>query len=189
LNDTQGIVANVGCKPSLVSLKRLSAQSQELMNQLDNQVLLQSIIRMAQESLSAGRGEIDILDEHGEIIYDAVAHLSLIKSGTFTELSELVKRGLAGWFVENRQVALIFNTQQDTGRLPGLWESREDVTCSAINMPLISAGKALGALTLSSSQFGHLNEMHKTILLALAIMITNINNDLEVEGQKQAEAQ
>jgi adenylate cyclase len=76
----------------------------------------------------------------------------------------MMRQGLAGWVVRERQAALVPDVRQDSRWLPG--PGLGDV-CSAVAVPLRRNGCALGVITLAHDTPGHYTQEHLQLLEAL----------------------
>jgi hypothetical protein len=66
-----------------------------------------------------------------------------------TRLSLALERGLAGWVVYNRAPALVNSTKEDPRWLLQPWEQAENVSRSALGVPLVVSDSVFGVMILS----------------------------------------
>lgn len=103
---------------------------------------------------------------------ERVIHKVLANKETFTEVSEhkvrtVLAEGLAGWALRHRQGALASNTALDER-----WVSMGDTSIgSALVVPLMIRGGAVGLLSLHHPEPGHLRELHLAKAAELAQLL------------------
>ena len=172
------------------SLDLLYSISRELTAQLDLRELLQRILQLTLEAVSAPTGSILVLDERGEVTEGAVAYGGSVHDHTADQLRDTYEHGLAGWVVENRESVLIEDTQNDPRWLQKPEQQEEEETRSAISVPLIARDRVVGVLTLGRRKPSHFTAED----LALATSIADqagiaVNNaHLYAVSQRQLQA-
>jgi len=126
--------------------------------------LLQRVLGAAAALTSSRHATVMLLDDSGDRITYRVA----LDSGNMAPLEMVAKpvmrQGLAGWAVRERQAALVLDTEQDSRWLPGpgLGAMR-----SALVAPLLQPDRALGIITLAHEAPGHYTKDHLQLLEAL----------------------
>ncbi len=151
------------------SLDLLYSISRELTEQLDLRELLQRILQLTLQAVGAPAGSILVLDEQGEASEGAIATGGKVHDHSTEQLRDTYEHGLAGWVVENRQAALLEDTQDDPRWLHKPGEEKEGDSRSAISVPLIARDRVVGVLTLVR----HQNDQFNTDDLALATAIAD----------------
>jgi class 3 adenylate cyclase len=137
--------------------------------------LLQRVLGAAAALTSSRHATVMLLDELGDQITYRVA----LHSGNMAPLEmvarPIMRQGLAGWVVRERQAALVLDTEQDSRWLPG--PGLGDIR-SALVAPLLQPDRALGIITLAHDAPGHYTKDHLQLLEALgaqaALAIENI---------------
>ncbi len=156
-------------------LRLLYNISKAVNNNLDLDQMMSDIITETQKAVGAQKGNIMLLDEHGN-----VTHKFLIRAGSPLEVSDSVtkavmQQGLGGWLLEHRQAEIINNIRQDK-RWITLPDHQDETGC-AIGVPLIGPEGALGVLILNHPEVGYFTEEHKALLEAVGgTLSTAISN-------------
>jgi GAF domain-containing protein len=86
------------------------------------------------------------------VIDGALAYAGEIQDKPTSTLNDTIKRGLAAWVVENRVPALVENTRMDPRWLPSTIEQSNELSRSAICLPLMTQDRVIGVLTLTRLQ-------------------------------------
>lgn len=146
--------------PSLMELLESTAQHR------DAQTLASKTLPRIVRYVGADNGSLMLLA--GE----RVIHKVLANKETFTEVSEhkvrtVLAEGLAGWAMRHRQGALASNTALDER-----WVSMGDTSIgSALVVPMMIRGGAVGLLSLHHPEPGHLRESHLARAAELAQLL------------------
>ena len=106
------------------------------------------ILQMTLDAVGADSGSLILLDENGN-----VSDVCLVNDRGFqlpdeSAWAEVLKRGIAGWAIENHQPVLILDTSNDPRWLHREWDNDRR---SAVSLPLSIGGMVVGALTLVRS--------------------------------------
>lgn len=127
------------------ALELLSQLSRELEGQPDLGTLLQKVLRLALHAVAGTSGSLVLLAQDGNVIESALAYgeAILVAEG----LGETIRRGLAGWVVENRVPTLVGSTLDDPRWLQKDWELAERAPRSAACVPLIAGERVAGVMT------------------------------------------
>lgn len=150
------------------SLEKLYAVSREMSNgEQSTYGWLQETLQLSLESLGAASGSIMILNEEGEIVHALIAYGDTIKVLNTKELADFLRDGLAGWVVQNREGALVANTQYDSRWVRRDWEAGENSPRSVISVPLLDRDRVAGVLTLAQRSAGEFNHSHLVMLAAI----------------------
>jgi PAS domain S-box-containing protein len=159
----------VSTKPQIKRshLELLYHISRELSSRLDLRELIERILRLTSESLSAENGSLILIGDDGQV-YDA----ALILNGALVpdaeaQLGPQLERGLAGWALRQRQVIVSPDTASDPRWQPAE-NSQPAESKSALSAPLIFADRVLGVLTLVHPQPSYFGEAHQQLLKAIA---------------------
>lgn len=150
------------------SLDLLYSISRELTEQLDLRELLQRILQLTLQAVGAPAGSILVLDEQGEASEGAIATGGKVHDHSTEQLRDTYEHGLAGWVVENRQAALLEDTQQDPRWLHKPEEEKEGESRSAICVPLIARDRVVGVLTLVRPKNDQFNADDLALATAIA---------------------
>ncbi|HEY75498.1 MAG TPA: GAF domain-containing protein [Thermoflexia bacterium] len=119
---------------------------------LDLEMTLNEALAQTIEALGAERGSLFLLDRAGRVIRQIGAQRGLDEEEFAWRVEQVMERGLAGWAVRHRQVALAADTKKDGRwhRFPG---DRKEAG-SAIAVPLVHRGEVVGVMTLQHTQRG-----------------------------------
>lgn len=144
---------------------------------------LTRILRLSMESVDAESGSILLLDERGQISHAALAYAGQVQDSSASGMQDLVKHGLAGWVVENRQAALVNSTREDPRWLRRSWDEDNELERSAVCVPLLYMDRVLGVLTLAQREPRGFSARDLGLLVALAFCVsfTSIRAALTVQ--------
>ncbi len=154
------------------SVEQFSRISQELASKVNLHDMLCRILPMTLESVGASSGSIVVLDEGGRVVDGALAYAGEVRQTGMEQLTDIVKNGLAGWVVENRQAALVTNTADDPRWLPRSWESMSQTQRSALSVPLLTRDRVVGVVTLVYPEAGRFTMEDLALLTAITISIS-----------------
>ena len=150
------------------SLDLLYTISRELTGELDLRDLLQRVLDLTMTNVGALSGSILVLDEEGKVSEGALAYDEKVHDHTAERLAETFEQGLAGWVVENREVALVANTLDDKRWLDRHPEDEDGNPRSAISAPLLARDRVAGVVTLVHPQPEHFTQADADLLRAIA---------------------
>lgn len=134
---------------------------------------LTRILQLSMESFQAESGSIILLDENGDIGHAALVYAGEIKVLPTDCMRAVVREGLAGWVIGNRQAALVANTRNDPRWLQQAWDVRKKVVRSAVCVPLISGSRVLGVLTLVQRHQAGFSAGDLALLCSLAFCVSS----------------
>ena len=157
----------------------LSQISEEFAAKLDLHNLLMRLLNLTVNYLDATSGSIVVLDEQGEVVDGASAYAGKIDGAPAELFSETVRKGLAGWVVENRRPAIVENTEEDPRWLMRVWETSR----SAICIPLMTMDRVIGVLTLTRMRTQKFNMEDLSLLTAVTLSLSYSFNTEHVNGQ------
>jgi D-sedoheptulose 7-phosphate isomerase len=162
-------------KHSSLTKEMLLSMSRELSVQLDLRDLLRRILQLTLEGIGASSGSIMVLDEKGNVIEGTLAYAGQVLDQNAQQLAEIFENGLAGWVAENRQAALIANTNDDPRWFRRTWEDTPGKARSAISVPLLVNDRVFGVLTLVHSQAGQFTKDDLALLTAITVCMSLVN--------------
>jgi GAF domain-containing protein len=120
------------------SLELLYHISRELSSALDLRTLLERVLFLSMQNVGAINGSIIVLDDNGLPVDSAIVAGDTIHNHTTKRLLDTLDRGLSGWVVRERRVALVENTHQDSRWMPRQYEDDEkQLPKSAVSVPLL----------------------------------------------------
>ncbi|KPJ78993.1 MAG: hypothetical protein AMJ54_00565 [Deltaproteobacteria bacterium SG8_13] len=136
---------------------------------------LRKIIEISEKLTGAELGSLFLLDSDGVVVDSVLARGEVTPEIRSVLIGSVFKKGLAGWVVRNRSVALVLDTTDDERWL--VLPDQPYSIRSALALPIISGEMLLGILTLMHSSPGHFRwEMAELMKLAanqLALVLEN----------------
>ncbi len=171
------------------SLELLYHISRELSSALDLCIVLDRVLYLSMQNVGAINGSIIVLDDNGAPVESAMVAGDIIHNNTTQRLRETLEKGLSGWVVRERRVALVENTSADDRWMPRQYEDDEkQLPKSALCVPLLTRDKLVGVLTLVHPQIGFFASEHVALLQTIADQagIAVLNARLYAESQRNA---
>ncbi len=172
------------------TLELLYNISRELSSALDLRTVLQRVLFLSMQNVGAINGSILVLDDNGKLVHSAIIAGDMIHNNTTRRLKETLERGLSGWVVRERKVALVENTNQDARWMPRQYEDDEkQLPKSAVSVPILTRDKLVGVLTLVHPKTGFFTSDHVALVQAIADQagIAVLNARLYAESQRKAD--
>jgi NtrC-family two-component system sensor histidine kinase KinB len=172
------------------SLELLYHISRELSSALDLRTVLERILFLSMQNVGAINGSIIVLDDNGVPVDSAIVAGDTIHNHTTKRLTETLERGLSGWVVRERRIALVENTNEDVRWMPRQYEDDEkQLPKSAVSVPLLTHDKLVGVLTLVHPRTGFFTSDHVALVQAIADQagIAVLNARLYAESQRNAQ--
>ncbi|WP_420641845.1 histidine kinase N-terminal 7TM domain-containing protein [Candidatus Leptofilum sp.] len=126
---------------------------------------LRRTLQIALDTTSADNGSLFLFDEHQNITHSILAWPDIDSDQQAIVETAVLKDGLAGWVLQNKQPVLIPDTTKDKRWLH--LEEQPYTVCSALAVPVIKEGNVLGILTLTHPTEHHFTE-DKLLLMKLA---------------------
>jgi two-component system, NtrC family, sensor histidine kinase KinB len=126
---------------------------------------LENVMRVGVNLTAADRGGLFMLSNTGEVSQALSIHDEASPVERRTIVDRLIKDGLVGWVMRERQTALVLDTAADAR-----WLSlpSEIHTGSALAVPILSEQNLLGVLILTHSQPHHFTPDHVRVMEAAA---------------------
>jgi len=149
---------------SLVAMARAVAKHPSL------EATLQSALNMAATLTRAEHGSMFLLDGTGVVTHAALARGVATAARPQDIERDVVGGKLAGWVVQHRQPALVYDTSQDERWLE--LPSTPYTVRSALAIPIVSGSAVLGVLTLVHSQTNHFSTEDAYLIQAAADQMT-----------------
>jgi signal transduction histidine kinase len=133
---------------------------------LDLNEVLSEVLSLTVDTADADVGSIFLFDLDQQVSRHILARRNLPAEEREQVVSAVLDKGLAGWAVRNRQVALV----EDTATDPRWHHLPDDIldTRSAIAVPMLHRGQLNGLLTLTSSAPQAFNQGHLALASAIA---------------------
>jgi D-sedoheptulose 7-phosphate isomerase len=167
-------------KPVVQTPELLSRISEEFAAKLDLHNLLSRLLNLTVTYLGASSGSIVVLDEKGNVVDGASAYTGIMDAKPAELFSETMRNGLAAWVVENRQPAIVENTQKDPRWLRRVWETSR----SAICIPLMTMDRVIGVLTLTRMQTKQFSMEDLSLLTAVTLSLSySFNADRMIDDK------
>lgn len=130
------------------------------------------ILEQSRLRVGAASGSILLLSERGGVDHAAMAYAGDVRMSVSPSLEDAMRRGLAGWVVENRKAALVPSTLDDPRWIPASWEEKGAHSRSAVSVPVMAQDRVWGVLTLSRSQPDPFASGDLVLLAAIAACIS-----------------
>ena len=159
-------------EPAQSSRELLYRISMEFAGKIDLHDMLCRIFRLTIELIGAESGTTVVMNDNGEVIDGALSYAGQILPASLDRLNEIMDHGLAGWVVENRQSALVNNTQDDPRWLLSEWETTSNHSRSAVSVPLMTKDRIVGVVTLVHPEPGRFKLEDLALLTAIMITIS-----------------
>ncbi len=148
------------------AIELLYEVGRELSAATDIEEVLPKVLALAVEKTGAYRGSIIVLDALGKPRHHILVREDLSPSVLRFLVREVLRRGLAGWVVQNRQPALVEDTTRDPRWLE-LPETLKGIR-SALAVPMLRGDMLVGVLTLVHREPGHFQEKHLQLATSVA---------------------
>ncbi|GAB4122674.1 MAG: GAF domain-containing protein [Roseiflexaceae bacterium] len=127
---------------------------------LDFDQLLTHFLNRLADAVGATRASIILLIEEQPRLYSST------RNRPVTPLTEILREGIAGWVLRNKQPAIIADTRNDNR-----WMARtaiQQIVRSVAAMPIIRDERSLGVITLVHHTPGYFNDEHIDLLTSVA---------------------
>ena len=145
--------------------------SQGLDPSTDQFTLLQRVLQFCLRRLDAVSGSVLLFNEERVATKAALAYLDKVEVYAARNLDDILRRGLAGWVVKNREPVLVPDTLDEERWLTRPWEENNS-SRSAISVPFATSDKVLGVMTLAHPTSEWFNSNDLALMAAMAVYIT-----------------
>ncbi len=152
-----------------MNLQFLQLLNAMVMARGDVQSVLEQILDLTVHALDATSGSFVLLDENGNVSDGCRSYDGKLLGGISDP--ELIRQGLAGWVIQNRQPALVSSTVDDPRWLKRPDEKSIQRGRSALSFPVVMGEKLIGVLTLTRPEEKKFTEKE------LALLQNFVNND------------
>lgn len=148
--------------------------------------LSQQILEVVQKLIHAEQGSLFLLNADGSIAESLLARGSTIREQRREIVGQILSEGLAAWTIENRQVAVIPETQDDERwiTLP----NQPYTVRSALCAPLVRGKRLLGIVTLMHSEPQKFNQQSARLMEVAAEAIALVVENAQLFGEQQQAA-
>lgn len=174
---TDGLIVKANT-PDSAQMNTMVQLLQSIQNDLshvqDSREFLERLLSLSLEGIGAASGSIVMLDAAGQPFSGFLAYDGRIQEYAAAQFNEIVKHGLAGWVVQNRESALVENIHEDPRWLPRRWDGQIVPNRSAISVPLTDHNQVIGAMTLVSPESRQFTLEDMAMLTALSVTVTHI---------------
>ena len=157
---------NLGTQEQLAMMELVFEITRRFASLLDLGEVLAEVLSLTVNTLGADRGSIFLFDDDKRVTRHILARRNLPAKESEQVVSAVLDKGLAGWAIKHRQVALVHDTLTD-----GRWHhfpGDELETRSAIAVPLLYRGKLNGLLTLMHSEPRAFSTAHLDMMTSIA---------------------
>jgi len=149
---------------SLVAIARATSKHPSL------EATLQSALNMAAALTGAEHGNMFLLDGTGVVTHGVVTGGAEAIAEQQDVVTDVLGGRLAGWVIQQRQPALVYDTSRDDR-----WQDLPDASYmarSALAIPIVSGSAVLGVLTLTHSKPNHFTTEHAYLIQASGDQMT-----------------
>ena len=140
--------------------------SRELASELDLDVTLSRVLEFTMAAIGATRSSLILLDERENVVRHIYSYKGQVTSMNNVASERIVREGLAGWIIRNRESVLLADARQDPRWLAVGYSSF--VTRSVLAVPLLHQERAIGVVTLTHEQVGSFTSDHLELLTTIA---------------------
>ncbi|MEN8172984.1 MAG: GAF domain-containing protein [Chloroflexota bacterium] len=173
----------VSTQASLDLLYRISF---EIAATLDLSEVLQRVLFLAMDNIKATSGSIIVMNKKGEPIESALVNNGIILDHSTEQLSQIIRQGLAGWVIKNRQAVHVPDTRQEER-----WFQKDTTrsTQSSLCAPFIAHDHLVGVITLSHAIPHFFTEEHFNLIQTIAnqTAIAVLNARIHSASQRQVQ--
>jgi len=151
------------------SLELLYHISREIASTLDLTVVLQRVLALSMRTIGAVSGSIIVVNDEGKPVESTIIYEDNILDHSTEQISALLDGGLAGWVVENRQPALVLNTNRDDRWVKSSTQTEgSEKAKSSLSVPFIARDTLVGVITLSHPVPLFFTDEHLDLVQAIA---------------------
>jgi Glycosyl transferase family 2/GAF domain len=151
------------------AMESIYTLTHEIAAETDPQERLVRMLRHILVVIGAKSGSVLLVDEAGRVTRGVVAYAGEFHVPTEREVSDLFQAGLAGWVVEHRQAALVPSTLDDPRWLQRPWERPNNLSRSAVSVPLSLFERPIGVITLVTEAGGQFTQNDLALLSTIAV--------------------
>jgi PAS domain S-box-containing protein len=164
-------------------LRTLVTMLQTATGKLMMRALLQQTLNISRDLTSAQDGSLFLLDPNGIVTESILARGATIRAQRQRLVGEVLDKGLAGWVIRNRQIALITDTKQDERWLT--LPNQPYTVRSALCVPILKGRELLGILTLMHSEPEHFSPEAANLLQMTAEQMALILDNARLYTERQ----
>ncbi|MBC8505870.1 MAG: GAF domain-containing protein [Anaerolineales bacterium] len=171
------------------SLELLYHISREIASTLDLTVVLQRVLALSMRTIGAVSGSIIVVNDEGIPVESTIIYEDAILDHSTEQIRSLLEGGLAGWVVNNREPALVLNTNRDERWVKSERQSEgNEKAKSTLSVPFIARDQLVGDITLSHPVPLFFTNEHLALVQAIAdqAAIAVVNARLYETSQQQA---
>ena len=151
------------------SLELLYHISREIASTLDLTIVLQRVLALSMRTIGAVSGSIIVVNDDGKPVESTIIYEDTILKHSTEKISALLESGLAGWVVNNRQPALVLNTNRDERWVKSSTQGEgNEKAKSSLSVPFIARGQLVGVITLSHPVPLFFTDEHLNLVQAIA---------------------
>ncbi|HNT74912.1 MAG TPA: GAF domain-containing protein [Anaerolineae bacterium] len=200
LYDTDGnITSFVGVTRDITELKRTEAVLLRRNVQLETVSEVSRLAGGAMEAEMLLQQAVDLVKDRLDLYYagvflvDETGRTAVLRAGSGEVGRELTSKGhqlevggdsMIGWCVANRQARIALDVGAEAMRKP---HPLLPATRSELALPLVSRGRAIGALTIQSDQPAAFGEQDVAILQSMADQLANAIENIRLRTRTQAQ--
>ncbi len=151
------------------ALELLYHISREIASTLDLTVVLQRVLALSMRTIGAVSGSIIVVNDEGKPVESTIIYEDNVLDHSTAQIGAIIKDGLAGWVMENRQPALVLNTSRDDRWVKSSTQAEgSDKAKSSLSVPFIARDTLVGVITLSHPVPLFFTDEHLNLVQAIA---------------------
>ena len=155
--------------PETTRLEILYTVSRELAASLDLHEVLVRVLTLATSNIGAERASLVVIDETGKPVDAVNLYDGRISPNKPRTIAKILKNGLAGWVLRNREAVILADTHRDSRWLIRQDEKdASDPPKSALCVPLLAQEQPVGVLTIVHPRVGFFTSDHLNLQQAIA---------------------
>ena len=135
-------------------------------SRLDIEIVLQQTVDIATAITGSTFGNLLLLDGEQSTVRDSLSTQVILPVKRMTNAQVVLERGLAGWVVREKRVAIVDDTKKDAR-----WvhiEGQPAQSCSALAVPIIYDDHVLGVITLQHTTTYYYTDPHVELMRSAA---------------------
>ncbi|MCA9994943.1 MAG: GAF domain-containing protein [Anaerolineales bacterium] len=135
---------------------------------LDINIILPRVLKVAVKQLNALDGSIIVVDEQLEVEHAWLANDQYSNKQFTLFLSDIIRNGLAGWVIRNREPSIIHDTLNDSRWLARPDDKYGSESWSVMCTPFVIRNQVIGAITIHKPGISQFDDNDLSLLGAIS---------------------
>lgn len=152
--------------PSSLADFELLAEVSQLLTVDDLDHVLERVMNLAARAVGAAKVSLFLHHEHSDDWQRLLTTRKLDPQESRQVVQRVLDRGLAGWVMQHRQGAIVYDTETDDRWI--VFSNDTTIVRSALCLPLMQDGDVVAVITLTHSEPNHFNGYHLRLLSIIA---------------------